>query len=174
MSLPLYAKISIGGTSVVLIATVALVVVTITTNKDKSPQKTPTMQEWMTSADGVKTLTKALSTLDSSTKFGFNITGNAKTATTATTANNATTATNLSGNHRIKFVGHQGGNVYLTNYSGSQNNMGGNTTKQYKPNPMGVSDNNVWIPWQTVTLDSIDSSTDTLDSTVPSTVAPIF
>ena len=87
MTLPLYAKISIGIISVVLIATVALVVVTITTNKDKSPAKTPTMQEWMTSADGVKTLTKALSTLDSSTTFGFNTTGNAKTATNSTNWN---------------------------------------------------------------------------------------
>lgn len=88
MSLPLYAKISIGIISVVLIATVALVVVTITTNKDKSPAKTPTMQEWMTSADGVKTLTKALSTLDNKTTFGFNTTGNAKTADKATNSTN--------------------------------------------------------------------------------------
>lgn len=100
MTLPLYAKISIGIISVVLIATIALVVVTIVTNKDKSPAKTPTMQEWMTSADGVKTLTKALSTLDNSTTFGFNTTGNAKTADkatnadTATNADKATTATN--------------------------------------------------------------------------------
>ena len=94
MTLPLYAKISIGVISVVLIATVALVVVTIVANKDKSPPKTPTMQEWMTSADGVKTLTKALSTLDSSTTFGFNTTGNAKTADKATTARTPTHSTN--------------------------------------------------------------------------------
>ena len=60
----------------VLIATVTLVVVTIVTNKDKSPAKTPTMQEWMTSADGIKTLTKALKNVDSSTTFGFNLKGN--------------------------------------------------------------------------------------------------
>ena len=76
----------------VLIATVALVVVTITTNKDKSPPKTPTMKEWMTSPDGVKTLTKALQNVDSTTKFGFNITGNANTATTAESAEKAKTA----------------------------------------------------------------------------------
>ena len=52
MTLPLYAKISIGIISVVLIATVALVVVTIVTNKDKSPVKTSTMQELMTSSAG--------------------------------------------------------------------------------------------------------------------------
>ena len=158
MSLPLYAKISIGIISVVLIATVGLVVLTIMGKKPK------TMKEWMTSDEGVNTLTQALSNLDSSKTFGFNITGN------ATTADKATSATNLSGNHRIKFLG-PGGNVYLTNYSGSQNNM---KSKQYKPNPMGVSDNNVWIPWQTVTLDSTDSSTvsSTLDLTVPSTQVP--
>ena len=57
----------------VLIATVTLVVVTIGINKDKSPAKTPTMQEWMTSADGIKTLTQALKNVDSSTTFGFNL-----------------------------------------------------------------------------------------------------
>ena len=76
MSLPLYAKISIGVISVVLIATVALVVVTITTNKDKSPPKTPTMQEWMTSADGINTLTQALQNVDSTNTFKFNLVGN--------------------------------------------------------------------------------------------------
>ena len=89
MSLPLYAKISIGIISVVLIATVGLVVLTITTNKDKSPPKTPTMKEWMTSPDGVKTLTKALQNVDSTTKFGFNITGNANTADKATNWNSS-------------------------------------------------------------------------------------
>ena len=89
MSLPLYAKISIGVISVVLIATVALVVVTITTNKDKSPPKTPTMKEWMTSRDGVNTLTQALSSLDNTTTFGFNITGNAATATNSTNWNSS-------------------------------------------------------------------------------------
>ena len=88
MSLPLYAKISIGVISVVLIATVALVVITITTNKDKSPTKPPTMQEWMTSLDGVNTLTKALSSLDNKTTFRFNTTGNAKTADKATNSTN--------------------------------------------------------------------------------------
>jgi hypothetical protein len=52
------------------------------------------MQEWMTSADGIKTLIKALKNVDNSTTFGFNTTGNAKTADKATNADKATTATN--------------------------------------------------------------------------------
>ena len=86
MSLPLYAKISIGVISMVLIATVGLVVLTIMGKKPK------TMKEWMSSADGVNTLTQVLSSLDNTTTFGFNTTWNAKTATTADKAATAESA----------------------------------------------------------------------------------
>ena len=55
-------------------------------------KKPKTMKEWMTSDEGVNTLTQALSNLDNTKTFRFNINGNATTATTAESADKAKTA----------------------------------------------------------------------------------
>jgi hypothetical protein len=102
-----------------------------------------TMTSWLSSPSGVKALQSAL------TKTGANFTPDGK-------FNINGSATNLTGSQKIKFTG-SGGNVYLTNWSGSQNNM---KSKQLITNPMGVSDNKEynWEPWQTVTLDAISTN----------------